>query len=227
MVTTVLVAWAAQFGWLGGVGHTVRTEARAADAPNYSPGKTGLIEVLRSDRRGRTTWRVWTGYRAVAQRDHVPTATTAEELAPSWMLAAAHESADWRDAPKGIETEHGELGWPLRALGWSADPGPPGTVQQVRGAVVIGRPGGGYTGLSGLDVILLPWRPAWWGLLVNTAIYSTAWWITLGIPGACLAWFRRRSGHCPVCGYARTGLAPGALCPECGKPNPVVNTSTA
>ena len=31
---------------------------------------------------------------------------------------------------------------------------------------------------------------------------------------------RARVGLCPKCQYDRTGLAPGALCPECGAPSP-------
>jgi hypothetical protein len=59
-----------------------------------------------------------------------------------------------------------------------------------------------------LDFLL--WIPAH----IATAITATAW---------CLdARARRRAmiGACPNCSYSRAGLAPSAVCPECGSPAP-------
>ena len=52
------------------------------------------------------------------------------------------------------------------------------------------------------------WVPAGVFLLVT----ATAWRLDT------LARRRARIGLCPNCNYDRTGLAPGALCPECGAP---------
>lgn len=47
-------------------------------------------------------------------------------------------------------------------------------------------------------------------------------WLPAAVVTAATAWFwwrdRRfaRPGLCPTCGYDRTGLAPDAVCPECG-----------
>jgi len=51
-------------------------------------------------------------------------------------------------------------------------------------------------------------------------------WPALGILGASSTWLWRfhwrrgfGEGRCPKCGYALAGLAPGAACPECGRPS--------
>ena len=55
------------------------------------------------------------------------------------------------------------------------------------------------------------------------------WAPTAGLAAmTCAAWMidrretrRRAKGLCPNCSYPRTGLAPGAVCPECGSAAPV------
>ena len=51
------------------------------------------------------------------------------------------------------------------------------------------------------------WMPTCAALILTTA----AWRLDT------LARRRARVGFCPKCGYDRTGLAAGAVCPECGK----------
>jgi hypothetical protein len=65
------------------------------------------------------------------------------------------------------------------------------------------------------DVRVVPWRPIWTGLLLNTAIFSAAWWALLLVPRTIIARRRSRRGVCPKCGYDLAGLAT-AVCPECG-----------
>jgi hypothetical protein len=60
---------------------------------------------------------------------------------------------------------------------------------------------------------IIPWRPIPLAAAANTAIYSVAWWVLLGIPGAVLAVRRRRGGLCPRCAYDLRGVSG---CPECG-----------
>ncbi len=52
--------------------------------------------------------------------------------------------------------------------------------------------------------------PLWLPMLSSLLITALAWRLDL------LAWRRERMGKCPKCHYDRTGLAPGAVCPECG-----------
>ena len=53
--------------------------------------------------------------------------------------------------------------------------------------------------------------PLWWGVAVMLLITLPAWYFDA------LARRRARLGRCPKCNYDRTGLAAGAVCPECGK----------
>ena len=70
----------------------------------------------------------------------------------------------------------------------------------------------------------LIWVPGWNQRVMGVTPFRV-WlplWIPLGAFGAVagFAWYRhlsqRKPGHCPHCRYDRTGLAPGAVCPECG-----------
>jgi len=53
--------------------------------------------------------------------------------------------------------------------------------------------------------------PMWIPLGVLLGATSGAWWLDAA------ARRRARVGLCAACGYERAGLAPGAVCPECGK----------
>lgn len=63
----------------------------------------------------------------------------------------------------------------------------------------------------------LPLRPLWGGFLLNAAFYAGLWWLVRDGRAAVLRVVRRRRGRCPNCAYDRTGLPPGAVCPECGE----------
>ncbi len=61
---------------------------------------------------------------------------------------------------------------------------------------------------------LLPIRPLWGALALNTAFYAIPWFLLL-LGGVAL--FRHRgSGCCVACGYDLSGLPTGVVCPECG-----------
>ncbi len=52
--------------------------------------------------------------------------------------------------------------------------------------------------------------PLWCPTLLALLLTALAWRPDL------IAHHRARKGLCPSCGYNRAGLAPGAVCPECG-----------
>jgi len=54
--------------------------------------------------------------------------------------------------------------------------------------------------------------PLWWLASISAASALIGWRLDV------LARRRARVGRCPKCNYDRTGLAEGAVCPECGCP---------
>jgi hypothetical protein len=90
---------------------------------------------------------------------------------------------------------------------------------------------GDWVNSGGLEVNARPspyLKVLWWpdyARVGSTWILDIPFWMPLAALGvaAGLLWrthliARRRSrAGCPACGYSRSGLAPGAPCPECGK----------
>ncbi len=60
----------------------------------------------------------------------------------------------------------------------------------------------------------LPLLPLWSGLAVDTAVFSSAWWVLTTGPRVGRRWRRRRGERCGECGYPVAGLE---KCPECGR----------
>jgi len=81
-----------------------------------------------------------------------------------------------------------------------------------------------------------PYLRLWW----HSWIFPTYWVVSIplwpfilaALGTTVAAWRldvlarRRQYTHCPKCNYDRTGLAPGAVCPECGsKPQHTTNST--
>jgi hypothetical protein len=67
--------------------------------------------------------------------------------------------------------------------------------------------------------VVLPLRPIWKGLLVDSAIFAGAWYIALHA-GSVRRYLRLRGNRCPLCNYNLSGLPPSSPCPECGHTAP-------
>jgi hypothetical protein len=117
-----------------------------------------------------------------------------------------------------------EAGWPLRSFGgsqwtWADNPWTAKEVLHTRNAGVIvleGRlPAVLRMSRHYRRFVLLPVRPLWPGLAIDTFFYAAmlgAFWFAGGF---IRRRFRRARGRCPACGYDVKGT-PTATCPECG-----------
>ncbi len=61
-----------------------------------------------------------------------------------------------------------------------------------------------------------PCRPHLLAFAANTFVYGALWYLLIFAFGDLRSQIRNRRGHCPACGYNRTGLTTEP-CPECGK----------
>jgi hypothetical protein len=65
--------------------------------------------------------------------------------------------------------------------------------------------------------VVLPFLPIWRGLLFNTLVFASFWWLILFVPGTLRRHIRCRRHRCPTCGYDLKNLPPAQPCPECGQ----------
>jgi hypothetical protein len=106
-------------------------------------------------------------------------------------------------------------GWPLPAFSAEARWRPRGEdyVWPVIGGVLMGSKNVGVDD----GVRILPLRPIWSGIVVDTVFFAAVWWALLSLPRVRPA-LRRRQGRCARCGYA---LHPSQeRCSECGEASP-------
>ncbi len=121
------------------------------------------------------------------------------------------------DAPPALRVD---AGWPMLSFcGWGpasvqsrASPLGPLVASPLVGAsaVVAARD------VSGCRVVrLLPLRPLWAGVIVNTIFYAAVFWLLVALPRTLHGRVRRLLCRCPQCGYPIGG---SAVCTECGRP---------
>jgi hypothetical protein len=64
---------------------------------------------------------------------------------------------------------------------------------------------------------VLPTRPIWPGVAINTVFYAGVLWLLFGAPFALRKWRRIKRGFCVKCGYdLRQQPSDSSVCPECG-----------
>ncbi len=112
-------------------------------------------------------------------------------------------------------------GWPARALEGRESISPSGDPSYRWGTPIpntVGLAlefhGGSRTPIVKTVTGLLPMRPMWRGVLLNTAFYALAFILPAGMWWSLRRLVRRRRGLCPTCAYPMGGLD---VCSECGK----------
>ncbi len=95
------------------------------------------------------------------------------------------------------------------ATAWTPPSVPYDPEPEIRHAVELAQPGG--------EMILLPLRPSWPGLVANVLFWSATAWAAFAVPASIRARRRRIAGRCVACGRL---LAGAATCPECGGARP-------
>lgn len=144
-----------------------------------------------------------------------------DELAPLGLRAHATPWTFGLPWPVGRATEMSVVqasGWPLLALA-AIERGVLPTTHLRYGFDI-----GGERTIGNLDTLgharprVLPLRPVWPGVIVDTAVFSAAWWAAITAPIVLLRRSRIRRGLCSACRYDLRGLhaAQHPHCPECG-----------
>lgn len=144
-----------------------------------------------------------------------PDALNLQSLIPPDLRTALQRAGD--DAPAGPQGEQmfavDARGWPLLCL-WSEYHITDDLRATPHGGIAIPRNDVARGALNRMYPVMLPCRPLWRGLAINTAAFAAGWWGLLMIPRLLRADSRRRRGVCVRCGYDLAGLA---KCPECGR----------
>ncbi len=224
---------AARIGVAAGLGLLSTIGGAWACALRPSPGRPGPSASIRTDEysalvsrqdvRGltRVALQKWFPHssddpRAVRYRDR-PNAPL-----PSWVPAwTGFHALTGADAGNGDRTAQG-AGWPLRALAcefsYTTSPTRDANGKWSYSYETIGGIGLPFREVSNVFLeVGLPLRPLWPGLLADSALFSLAWCLVLGVPRSIRRARRVRHTRCPRCGYdlrATGGLPAG--CSECG-----------
>ncbi len=222
VITTVGVAWACAVIPPPGGGRTCGSDVGSrALAPTEGHG------VLQTN---HTYWGGWTYYSGGVIHSNLlvprPDGAAPDSVLP---VSLRRELLPWcyGDAPWPPEGTHDirafvSCGWLLRALACAGArtttylPAPmPRTPTVLYGLPVPRRFARYFANSTVAGSALLPTQPLYRGLILDTLLFSAAWFPLLAVPGVRRRTRRRRRGHCPACGYDRLGEF-GTPCPECG-----------
>lgn len=194
-----------------------------------APPSTQYLELRAYESWGATIGisrlRPFTNYTPAAPPNPGP---TPESVARRWERAELLPWLDgrrpWPDPANGESIWVKAAGWPFRCVAcrlhainapnfanhsWSA----PG------GLILHGRVVPGWADWPPIFPMVIPFRPLWPELALNTFIFAAAWAALLSIIPAARRARRQRSGLCERCAYDRRGLPINAPCPECAAPS--------
>ena len=147
-----------------------------------------------------------------------PTSTPSSIYVPAWSRDALYIPPQPETGPDNDPLLRSIrcAGWPMRSLWHEIEPSAPRSVSG--GALVVQLPVWlNRRAETAGEPAVLPLRPIWPGLALDSLLFAAAWWLLLGGIAATRRTLRARRNQCPRCGYSRTGLAPVTPCPECGQ----------
>jgi len=230
-VTNVVVAWGLA-AWLPHNGVTREYyNLKDFEAPADADWATMFIGVDEHRRSGmcRRFWGRWISSKSVGWDAVIPaTFTLDNQLAMRTLTSPAINAGErsrllWGTPPPldlklPLEGMHDARGWPMLTC-WCEmyfQFNTSGTSSQLQspGGILITNAPSIRSDLS--DVRVLPFRPLWKGVLVNSLTYGVCWFFGVGGTRAIRQSLRRRRGACFNCAYELAGLPGHACCPECG-----------
>ena len=225
-VSAVVAAWASALYWdpllvAGGQWEVIARPDGVITEPQY-------IVLERSATAGMVCWSVV--YRST-HSDPPPSGPGLRENIDRWaepfVRPRLPDESGWLDYPfiRSMEVVFAVgAGWPRCAMMYANEestPAQPRAAWTTTGAYEVPALRHGRTWYPAV----LPLRPIWDGLALDTVFWAAVWWGIVMVPRvACRRW-RESRGRCASCGYDRRGLTPGARCPECG--NLVPRTTSA
>lgn len=153
-------------------------------------------------------------YRSSEGKDHWEEGPDPLGLIPAWGRLSVAPAGEALRELGDIEGR----GWPMLSMWWEQDriswtSDSNRRHEAVLGALETALPP--FSGDMGMFPRVLPIRPIWTGLLVNSVFYTCVLWLLLRVWIACRRIVRLTRGHCPNCCYPR-GQSP--VCTECGEP---------
>lgn len=171
---------------------------------------TGNIDLLTLNVAGTDVYSVSV---ASTQRG-IKTAMPPEACVPHWardtMFPFLSGKEPWPPPGAARDCWVVARGWPFRALwsDWKTAGTPAATLE-------------GGIPLPGWNVFtdwphVLPYRPRWPGLLLDTLFFAVAWAVLFYLIARFRRWRTPLPGHCPRCNYDLAGIPAPAVCPECG-----------
>jgi len=198
LITTIIVAWLLVFAVDLGDGSVRFYGASRARDPARGEG-TGFVGSMNSRALGsRSHWCGVGPTPPAVLGGPMGAPVDVTQFAPAWAERAVFPwlvgDRPWPGPGSSETTMVAGRGWPMIAL-WC----------EASGTAAAATPAGGIVlpswEASRARDRMLPYRPVWAGLAVDTALYAALGWLVVVVLAAVRRRKRRADGRCPGCGY--------------------------